>query len=373
MQRRTPMRIIKKALKTIGILLLVILILLLLALAGCAAYHRIRIPKNQEFLKESGYCNPVSVGERSLNLVSYGGAEEKHRIIALGGNGAAFPIELRRLADALSEDGAVYCLARAGFDGSDDTEQDMTVEFVVEDYRRALQNAGIEAPYVLLPHSYAGILATYWVSKYPDEIEAMIDLDGIIAQSFSEEQLQEAEQQTAGAGVMTALMKLGLGDVAPRVFFEVYPEFDEDEQRAADIMSLMTMGSSAFVSDLKCTIPNTDKTWEMMQPNDVPKLYINATNCYETVEELKAADVLPEYRIAVLTEGFEGSEEARIERAYALELEEIETYKTEKMLPYIEKLGNCETAKLPGSHFIHLEQPAECAEIIKDFLRGLGK
>ena len=364
---------IKKIFKTISRICLVIMIILLLALAGLFIYHRMNLSKNKEFLKEMGYYNPVSVGDHSLNLVEYGGAEDKHRIIALGGNGWGFPLELRELADELQEEGAVYYLARTGYDGSDDVKEDMTVEFVVEDYRKALQNAGIEAPYILMPHSYAGILATYWVNKYPNEIEAMINLDGIIAQSFTDEQLQKAKEQTTGMATIKGVMNLGIGDVALHVFFPKDPDYSEDEQHMYDAMTLMTLGSAAFVSDLECVAINTNETWEIMQPNDVPKLYISSTNGYQTVEELEADDVLSEYRIAELTEGFEGSDEKRREKAYELELEEIEEYKKEKMQPYVEKLGNCEIVNLPGDHFIHLEKPQECAEIIKEFINKFDK
>lgn len=367
------MRIVKKFFKTVGIILLAIILLLLLTIAGMFINHRAKASKNKEFLKKTGGCELVSVGDHSLNLLKYGGAEKKHRIVALGGNGAGFPVELRGLAGGLTAEGAVYYLARAGYDGSDDVKQDMTVEFVVEDYRKALQNAGIEAPYILMPHSYAGVLASYWVNKYPDEIEAMIALDGMIAQSFTDEQLEEAEQQAAGINVLKTLMRLGIGDAAPRVFFADNPDYSEEEQRMSDIMSLMTMQSDAFVSDIKCAVANTDKTWKMMQPNDVPKLYINSTNAYQTVDELMADDVLTEYMINELTESFEGSDDERKAKAYELEFEEREKYKKEKILPYIEKLGNCEIADLPGGHFIHLEKPAKCAHIIKDFIGGLDK
>lgn len=367
------MWIVKKFFKVVGIILLVIILLLVLAIAGMFIYHKVNISKNKELLTEQGYYNLVSVGDHSLNLVKYGGAEDKHRIIALGGNGAAFPIELGKLADKLLDTGAVYYLARAGYDGSDDVEQELTLDFVVEDYRKALQNAGVEAPYILMPHSYAGILATYWVSKYPDEIEAMIDLDGMIPQSFTAEQMQDAEQQTSGLKVMTTLMNIGLGDVAPRIFFEDYPECTEDEQRVSDVMNLMTMSSDAFVSDIKSTIPNTNKVWDTMKPNDVPKLYINSTNGYKSVEELEADEVLTEYMINELTEGFEGTDAERKAKAYQLEFEEKEKYMKEKMMPYIDKLGNCEIADLPGGHFIHMEKPKECAEIIIDFIKGLDK
>lgn len=366
------MSIIKKIFKTIGIILLVIVILLLLAVAGLSINHCIKLSKNKEFLQEKGCCDLVSVGDHSLNLVKYGGAEDKHRIVALAGNGAGFPVELQTLADGLLEESAVYYLARAGYDGSDDVKQDMTAEFIVEDYRKALQNAGVEAPYILMPHSYAGVLATYWVSKYPDEIEAMICLDGMVAQSFTDAQLQEAEQEAGAAGVLTTMMKIGLGDAAPRMFIEEFPEFSEDEQRVYDAMSVMTMSSNAFASDLQCTVANNNDTWNMMQPNNVPKLYINAQNGYQSAKELEEADVLSEYRINFLTQDFEGSEEERRAKAYELEWEELETYKKEKMQPYFEKLGNCKVVDLPGGHFIHLEQPEKCAKIITDFIARLG-
>ena len=244
----------------------------------------------------------------------------------------------------------------------------MTVDFVVEDYQKALQSAGIEKPYVLMSHSYAGVPASYWVSKYPDEIEAMIDLDGVIAQPFTEEQLQE---QPTGLDTIRLLVNLGITDIAIRAVSPEEPEYSEDEQRMSDAMTLMTMGSSVFASEMKFVLTNVNDTWETLQPNDVPKIYINAENGYQSLEELKTADVLSEYRISELTEGFEGTDEERRQKAYEFEWEEMQKYKTEKMQPYAEKLGNCEFVNLAGSHFIHWEKPEECAEIIQDFLNGL--
>lgn len=362
---------VKKIIKIISRICLIFLIILLLSLVGMFIYHRIHISKNKEFMKEQGYYNLVSVGDHSLNLVEYGGAEDKRRIVALGGNGPAFPIELRELADELQEEGSVYYLARAGYDGSDDVKDDMTLEFVVEDYRKALRNAGVEAPYILMPHSYGGVLASYWVSKYPDEVEAMINLDGIVVQSIPEDRLQEAKKQTSGITVIKWLMNVGIGDAALHVFFPKDDEYTADEQRIYDAMTVMTMESSAFVSDLRCTADNTNEMWGLMKSNDVPKLYINSSNGYHSAAELEADDVLSEYRINELTEGFEGSDEERRAKAYEMEFAEMEKFKREKLQPYIDKLGNCKIVDLPGGHFIHLEKPKECAEIIKNFIDSM--
>ena len=74
----------------------------------------------------------------------------------------------------LEKDGLVVFVDRAGYGFSEDTEQEMTLEAIVEDYRKALKNAGIKPPYILLPHSIGGAYANYWVSHYSEEIEAVV-------------------------------------------------------------------------------------------------------------------------------------------------------------------------------------------------------
>lgn len=41
-----------------------------------------------------------------------------------------------------------------------------------------LKKAGIKAPYVLMPHSISSVYSEYYAAKYPDEIQAIISLDG---------------------------------------------------------------------------------------------------------------------------------------------------------------------------------------------------
>ena len=356
------MRIIKKIFKTIGMILLIFIGLLLLALVGIFIYHRIKMPQDKEFLKEQGYYSPVSVGDHSLNLIDYGGATDEHRIIALGGLGPGFPLELRTLADELKKTSKVYYLARPGFDGSDDTDMEMTAAAVVEEYRSALKNAGVEAPYVLMPHSYANLPATYWVSKYPEEIEALISLDGSPAKELTPEQKQEAEEDMAEAGLSTVrtLIDLGIGDVALRLFIEENPDYSEDEQRVSDIMQLLTLGSKAYASNMANFVESTDSVWQMMQPNDVPKLYINSSSGYRTVEEIKADE----------EDDFEGSDEER-QKKYEEKLEDAAYYREHVLTPYTDKLGNCKVVDVPGDHWIHSEKPEKCAEVITEFLNTL--
>lgn len=367
------MTFLKKFFKFIGILLLILLGLIIIALLSLTVLHRVKLKSNRNYMAEQSFYSAASAGDCDLNLISYGGPDDGERIIALGGAGAGFPLELQQLAAHLRSEYQVYYLARPGYDGSDDFKGGMTPETVVEDYRTALQSAGVEAPYILMPHSLASIYATYWVNKYPDEIRAMVDLDGSCPKPMTAEEIQENEAAMKGNGMeyIRLLINLGIGDVALRGFISENPEYSESEQRISDAMTLMTYGSKAFLSDGYQIASNRNAVWEMMKPNDVPKLYICSSNAYTTAEELEQDDVLKDYMIADLTEDYTGSEDGR--RAYAAEkyLEECEKQRKEELEPFTEKLGNCEIKKLPGGHFIHKEKPEECAEIIKAFLAGI--
>lgn len=138
--------------KIISRILIILLAALMLFTLVTFVIHRVKTAKEIELLKEKGYYNPISVGDYSITE--------------------------REMTSVLENDNMVVFIDRAGYGLSDDTDNEMTLEYIVEDYRSALKNAGIDAPYILMPHSIGGAYANYWISKYPNEIEAVVFLDG---------------------------------------------------------------------------------------------------------------------------------------------------------------------------------------------------
>ena len=184
----------KKALKIILRIFIALLILLLLFTLGTFIFHRIQTGKEVALLKEKGYYNPVSVGDYSLNVTKFGNENGKHTIVGLAGlDMAEYSLAARQMTACLENDNLVVFVDRAGYGFSDDTENEMTLEYIVEDYRKALKNAGIEAPYILMPHSIGGAYANYWASNYPEEIEAIAFVDGsqLDENAFSDEPAYE--------------------------------------------------------------------------------------------------------------------------------------------------------------------------------------
>ncbi len=97
--------------------------------------HKIRTSHEMDMLKDRGYYNPVSVGDYSLNVAKFGNENGKHTIIGLAGLGSGdFSVAARQMTSSFEEDNLVVFVDRAGYGFSEDTNNEMTLEYIVEDY-----------------------------------------------------------------------------------------------------------------------------------------------------------------------------------------------------------------------------------------------
>ena len=389
----------KKAIKMIVRVFLIILAILLLLWLLVFINSKIRFKHDKTFLEEKGYCHLVSAGEYRLNVLTYGNENGKHRIIAMAGYGTPDScITMRRMTAALETDNQVIFVDRAGYGTSDDTSQDMTVENIVEAYRTALKNAGIIAPYVLMPHSIGGVYATYWESKYPEEIEAVAFIDGTELKAATPDEQDSMNEAVLYYRLDKAGMG-GAGDLLLKQFLPPKEWLGDDEQRAEYAMTLMTYDSRALIAEKEQEIRNIRTAWDSIMTNDIPKIYISTA--YFTEEDIEADGILTDRMIdwlmserrklkAELEEQYkkgEISQEMYDEllpelpdtpeksRQMALEdyLKNRQDYKQRRLLPYFEKLGNCELVNLPGDHLIYEQKPDTCGQIIRDFIDGLDQ
>ena len=95
--------------------LLSLFALILLFTLGVFINHKIRTAGETALLKEKGYYNPVSVGDYSLNVASFGKKDGKHTIVGLSGLGMGdFSVAARRMTACLEEDNLIVFVDRAG-------------------------------------------------------------------------------------------------------------------------------------------------------------------------------------------------------------------------------------------------------------------
>ncbi|MCR3955307.1 MAG: alpha/beta hydrolase [Gudongella sp.] len=123
------------------------------------------------------YGRLVKVEDGQMHVYSMGTGEKT--IVLLPGMGVALPsADFSPLMRKLSEKYTVVTVEYFGAGFSSETANPRTTENYVEEIRTVLEKAGFNGPYILMPHSISSVYSEYYAAKYPDEVEALISLDG---------------------------------------------------------------------------------------------------------------------------------------------------------------------------------------------------
>jgi pimeloyl-ACP methyl ester carboxylesterase len=161
----------KKIMHLFGILIVIIAASMLLG----SLLHLTVFKNRRDSIQPYGQL--VSVGDGYMHLRSMGDGEET--VVLLPGMGVALPsVDFAPLMRKLSEKYKVVIVEYFGVGFSSTTPEPRTTENYVEETRLALAKAGFKAPYVLMPHSISSVYSEYYASKYPQEVKAIISLDG---------------------------------------------------------------------------------------------------------------------------------------------------------------------------------------------------
>ena len=350
---------LKKFFKVIGWILLVLLILFVILSVVCTIWSRSQRKKDIEVLEKDGFANLVSAGDYDMNINIFG--DGKYKIIAMPGNGdSTFPIDMKKFSEHLSDDISLVVVSRPGYGISSETKQDLTTEYIVESTRTALKNAGIETPYILMPHSLSGVYGTYWESKYPDEVSGVIFLDSLYdgSEVMPEHGLGKI-LYNAYHNVNKYFCKTGLTRAVDAI--KGYDGYDYYGEYKKDAVAFSGATQSGSQQENKNLNKNMRTAWEAIETNDIPKIYI--TTDYETLEDVKAANDYYEF----------GMTEEDMQKRYEEDANpsDWKKEKTQKKDSYIEKLGNCKKVNIPGTHFMYELKPEETAKVIEDFISEL--
>jgi len=143
----------------------------------------------------------VKVKGKNMHVRQMGSGEKT--IVLLPGLGCPLPsVEFAPLMRELSKKYTVCTVELFGYGHSDSIDTPRTNENYVEEIREALTLSGLPSPYVLMPYSASSIYAEYYAAKYPNEIYALILLDGSSAieatakeWTYTEEMIKEMYEE----------------------------------------------------------------------------------------------------------------------------------------------------------------------------------
>ncbi len=195
----------KKAFRIIGKVFLGLLILIVLFLVVMTVYNQIMLKKNKA-LCETPLGQLVEVDGHNMSIYTEG--EGEHTIVFLSGHGTASPIlDFKPLYSRLSDDYKIVVVEKFGYGFSDLVDGERDLDTILRQDREALEKCGIEAPYVLCPHSFSGYEATRWAQEYPDEVEAIVGLDMCTPHCMDVNKLKEKYSSSAFLWGIARFMK----------------------------------------------------------------------------------------------------------------------------------------------------------------------
>lgn len=122
------------------------------------------------------YGKLIKVGETELNVYSEGNGNVT--LVFMAGSGVGCPVlEYSPIYRKMSANYRIAVVEKAGYGSSGKAATKRSVDNLVNESRAALKAAGIQPPYVLVPHSYSGFEAIWWANTFPGEVAAVLGLD----------------------------------------------------------------------------------------------------------------------------------------------------------------------------------------------------
>ena len=147
--------------------------LLFLLLLG-AGYAYERIGERADLRAHPAPGRLISVGDHKLHLLCKGSVSPTVIIEQGAGELSSFwwPVQ-----DEVSKFARVCTYDRAGFAWSDPARSPRSIEDRSRELHTLLSNAGVPGPYILVAHSYGGLIVRAYTRQYPSEVAGLVLVD----------------------------------------------------------------------------------------------------------------------------------------------------------------------------------------------------
>lgn len=268
----------------------------------------------------------LEVDGHYMNVYTEGAEKDSvSTIVFLSGSGTPSPVyDFKVLYSKLSDQFRVAVVEKFGYGYADISGLPRDVETMVREDREALIKAGVEPPYLLMPHSMSALEAIWWAAKYPEEVEAIIGLDMAVPGSY--------DRARSNLGEITLKRFMVFLGAHRLPFLNKIEAFGLTEAEAGQNRLLtycMTLNKDVY-EECRRVYDNADAVRALGSP-DVPMLLFTTTL----------------------------GDRSKNEKWVAAQKE------------FCESAGNCRQILLDCGHYLHYSHSEYIAEQIKLFLRDL--
>lgn len=244
-------------------ILLLTFCLVLVFLGVMAIYHHIMLYFEKSEIVHVG--TEVEVDGYNMNVYVEGEKSDSDAtIVLLSGSGVAAPLyDYKILYSKLTDEYQVAVVEKFGYGYSDVSQLPRDIATMVEQDRKALKAAGVEAPYVLMPHSMSALEAIYWANTYPSEVEKIIGLDMAVPDSYRKSNM-------VSISFMKSMTFFGFHRI-PAFCYVNRDELSDDEYRQHKMLVYKNSLNTDVYEECKMVLDNA-KTVEGMGIPEVPIL-----------------------------------------------------------------------------------------------------
>jgi pimeloyl-ACP methyl ester carboxylesterase/membrane protease YdiL (CAAX protease family) len=152
----------------------------------------------------------VEVDGRSIHMLVAGSDTGKPTVILEAGI-ASFSSNWVRVQDGLAAETQVVSYDRAGLGWSDAAPDTQDAAQSAADLHAALQAVGIPAPYVVVGHSYGGLVVRAFADLYPDQVVGMVLVDASHPDQWAALSIPGGSKLAAlGNWILGVMARLGL-------------------------------------------------------------------------------------------------------------------------------------------------------------------
>ena len=258
----------KKALTVLrNIILVVFGIIILWVLAN-------QILKKVDEKKISQKGSYVTVKGKQMDVYSTG--EGDKTIVLMPGLGTTAPIlDFEPLINRLAKDFHVVIAEPFGYGWSDLSDEDRSVQNIVEELRMALKESGESGPYILMPHSVSGIYASWYADKYPDEVSAIAGIDCALPKQVD----YFGGENPSVPFIAKAVNPLGLQRIAcyisPSMFISDNQsgEYSDDNLSQQKLISCKVGYNKTMIDEMNMVEKNTEETFDIKFDSELPLLF----------------------------------------------------------------------------------------------------
>jgi pimeloyl-ACP methyl ester carboxylesterase len=220
----------------------------------------------------------VTVHGEKMHVYTEGAGDDT--FVVLSGGGIGEPVlEYKPLWSRLARHGRVAMVEYFGYGWSETTDAPRTAEKVVEEIREALKLAGVQPPYVLVPHSMSGIYAMAYAQTHREELKAIIALDTTLPRGLIQARAHGDSMPTVG--ILPLLRNVGILRAAlwfNPLLVSGAPEgtYSKEDARLIATVTGWNYGNQTLENEYKAIEGNMEALLDVGFPKDLPVLMVQA-------------------------------------------------------------------------------------------------